>query len=491
MKLCMPGMLLSLCVSSAMAAASTDVLTWPAPTKPLKISEPVLAKDYTDRAAKVTGQLQPLPVGMPPTAGLFTVITPNSPLRSQGVLVGDWVVAIDNVPVMTGYKRSSAFGLGGPAQEWTVWSQKEQKIQTFPVGAGQRRQQFSPWINPAACFERLPKHDPRWAADLRVACAVWETDPALAFSALAQAERKGCAVGLLRVMACVLSYQGGAFEDAYGFGQFLAKDTPDDEAGIAHCMQYCAAICAGRFATAHDLLAQYNAKFAIDDEPKMAMLDRAVAAARALPEAIREPMSLAKIADQDQALTADLIDLPDSRNEKGDASQDFMRGVALKIDPPDQSSGYNILGPPGEDVDLTISVQLNNEGRKHSLAAQAYVMIVDRTSKAKILRIGLRPNGGVTCSCPDNDILTLPFRVQPIIESQGVHQLRMIVIGQRMEVLHQGRVIMRGPCVLPKAGRQLAFQIEAAEVKASFTDVHWRLIGKEPGVKKKNGADDF
>jgi hypothetical protein len=455
---------------------------------PASIIDPLDAATYAERYTEALKKAGPAPKAADaPTSGARIIsIEPDMPAAIAGLKVGDTIVAIDGTPTPDRATAQERHRNAIVTQTFDVISNDQPGHRSIKVEPGRLGMDVEDcWLLENQYIHDLPGGVSP-VDEVRIAARSAVSDPALAESALAHANRIGgaattgpAATGpVLDAIAAICLFNDNRYDDALAYAVAASPGLP------AECRKRLdGVIIDAALATFRYPLAITTAR---DDPRYLTDLGTAADAAAdfaAAPHAAPEPNPIAaalSFTDQNQNLT-NLAPHNNSEFESSAYGVWYMKYKnSIPFSSPDGSYVILSCGPEDANVDFSADCHFaaTDDGQS-GFVKVVRVGIQNNGSHPKLFELYLDGHADVTSASDDSVPDFAPLDLYRLTGGNRTFQLRMAVVGNRYELVIDGRRIFYGPMPsnLAEADRKLSLLIQTVGVKGAFGHVHWRTAG--------------
>ena len=323
---------------------------------------------------------------------------------------------------------------------------------------------------PAQAYWNGKDRDARWDSAMLVACVHCDDDPALAQSALAQAQQAGFHGWLLPALAARIAWRDWRFQDTLNFGTFALKVAPPDRVPIIARWMYGAAKADFKLQLAQGLSRQYPVAVQ-DDRPA---LRRALRLARSFSprQRLLPSDAVEQLTAVDHSGELATIHVDGSVDSPGQISKFSDSGTLTLRAPPGQYQLF-AFGPTASNVELTAHFHFKpTAGKSDDWEPSLNFGIVDPAiPKLAQIKISLFPQGLVDFDGPGPGV-GISETPAPAWDQDGT--IRILVIGPDVQVFIDGKMGFFGPIRAPADTRKLGFMVQGVGVHASVSNVSWK-----------------
>lgn len=453
-----------------------DPMEWREPTELPKLDDPLGQSEYDQRVAALhlpdSFDVDAAKSRSSQTVAVRTV-TRGSAAWDAGMRRGDIIVRLNGQTMHDGW----AVGLNITLPEdvtFDILSRGGTKTWRAHLPAGPLGAEMQMYWDVAASWANDADRDEKFDACMMVAARAFDADPELVQAALARAQRGGCHGHALAAAACLNAFDRYEFDSMLECGAIALKTAPPDEVNLFKVRQILAAEATFKLTYALDL-----ANFpGVAPSPVSGFIRDAANAWQKLPERVhRNPLAeLDRYPFRDaSARIVSLIPPVTDNWATPQAARDLRDNATYTFSAPGGSFRMHILGPSGNNADLKLEFSTAPSDKIVTPFNRAFVFgLVDcRDPGRLLLKINVFDSGRMQVSRYGEGDYALA--APPSFD--GHQRARIIVVGQRCEVVFNGKRVFYGPVTPPEKGRRLGMFLQTIGMTSTIHDFSWKIAG--------------
>jgi hypothetical protein len=440
---------------------------------PGDIADPLSEEDYKTRFAKALQDAGPVPSAdqLVLTGVRILSVEPGGAAENASLHAGDVIISLNDKPTPTIAKLAALLKAADGDVSFEILPADQSARRKVTVAAGPPGIiAENAWIAESQYLQSLAA-DAKPVDEIRIAARCALTDPQLAESALAHAQKNkaaGIDGEIFDTIAAMAFHGDSSFESALSYGTVARKTIPAGAAAMLNRICFESAYATFRYPVAKEL-AKNDARY----QEVLPGISDAIDVYQQLNHTAAELNPAAsKIAFTDQS--KNLINTAPNRNNEAHSSgtriASFIANGVIGFSSPGGKYTVCRCGPGDTNIDFS---------------ADCHFAATDHnpTRYVRVLRVGVETDGplartleiytdGSANITTDREIPVPRLDLKRLIDKDRKFNLKMTIVGDRYEFTIDGKRIFYGP--MPSAeARSLRLSIQTVGITGQFSNAHW------------------